>query len=191
MNEIYAHIVGNAQNNKKLSLTAKELNYSPKQINRYCKSKFNRTYKELQFLLISASILRNIMNKQDMKTIANLLFDGNVSQLYAYVNKFSDTPPCKIILTEGGHRMTQWQKKIFEAQVITKLATSTTNLTLKQLGVPRCIIQSLRLAGYDIISVPGRYNGGYNLSKSSKSNCINWINNIRVNRYGLNPNFTF
>lgn len=102
-----------------------------------------------------------------MKTIANLLFDGNVSQLYAYNNRFSDIPPCKIIMIEGGHRITQWQKIVFEAQFITKLATSTTNLTLRQLDVLRCIIQSLRLAGYDIISVPVRYNSSYNLSKSS------------------------
>lgn len=81
--------------------------------------------------------------------------------------------------------MTQWQQKGFEAQVITKLATSTANLTLKQLGVPRCIIQSLRLAGYDIISVLGRYNSGYNLSKSSKSNCINDMVLIPISHFNL------
>ena len=50
---------------------------------------------------------------------------------------------------------------------------------------------NLREKGYEIISVPGRYNGGYNLRKTSKECCLAWINKIRVNRFGLPGNYSF
>ena len=61
--------------------------------------------------------------------------------------------------------MTAAEIQILETKVITMLATNPTrNLTLKQLGVPRFIITNLRQKGYNIISVPGRYNADTTLT---------------------------
>lgn len=180
-----------ATNNSKLSDLSKDINYSTKQVCRLCKKHFNHTYKELQFLMITAEILKLKLAGKNAQFIADVYFNGDISQLYQYITRFSDVPLKKIII--GGHRMTNNQKKIMEAQVITMLVNNSTgkNISLKKLNVPRCIIISLRAQGYDIISVPGRYNGGYNLGKTSKSACLNWINNIRTNRYNLPANYSF
>lgn len=170
---------------------AKALGYSPKQLTRICQKKFNCTYKQLQQKLICGNILEQIRNHSSLKSIADAFFNGNVSQLYAYIKVFSNTPP-KQIMFKGGCNMTEAEKQILETKVITMLATNPTqNLTLKQLGVPRFIISDLRKKGFNIISVPGRYNSGYNLNYTSKSNCLRWINNIRIYRYGLPGNYSF
>lgn len=170
---------------------AKALCYSPKQLTRICKGIFNCTYKQLQRNLIFTAILEQLLAHKSPQSIADEFFNGNVPQLYAYVKTFLDTPP-KQISTKGGHYMTATEKQILETKVITMLATNPNkNLTLKQLGVPRSIIRDLRHKGYNIISVPGRYNGGYNLNCTSKSNCLRWINNIRIYRYGLPGNYSF
>jgi hypothetical protein len=170
---------------------AKMLNYSSKQLGRICRNCFNHAYKELQYLMVFTGILKKLMNDETTQMIADHFFSGDVPQLYAYVNRFSDKPLKKIRI-EGGHRMTKAQKQIMEAQVITSLVNNSgKNITLKQLGVPRCIIVSLRQKKFDIISVPGRYNGGYNLGRTSKSTCLAWINKIRTNRFDLPGNFTF
>lgn len=56
--------------------------------------------------------------------IAECFFNGNVSRLYAYVKRISDIPLRKMEI-EGGHRMTNAQKQIMEAQVITSLVNSS------------------------------------------------------------------
>lgn len=179
-----------AKKNEYEKHTAKMLNYSSKQLGRLCRKYFNHTYKELQYLMVFAGILEMRMKGDSNQMIAEHFFTGDVSRLYAYVKRFSDIPLRKIRI-KGGHRMSNAQKQIMEAQVITSLVNSGKNITLKQLGVPRCIILSLRQKNYDIISVPGRYNGGYNLGRTSKSDCLAWINKIRTNRFGLPGNFTF
>lgn len=184
-------ILDYAKMNMQREEVAQLMNCSSKKVGRICKEKFNHTYKELQFLMILAGIYEMRMKNVSSQEIADKYFHGNKQQLYAYVGRFSEVP-LKRIKIEGGHRMTQEQKLILEAQVITKLVNSQgKNITLKQLGVPRCIIESLRRKGYDIISVPGRYNGGYNLGKTSKKSCLSWINKIRKNRFHLSADYTF
>lgn len=188
---IEKHILECAKNNEYEKNAAKMINYSSKQLGRICIKKFNHTYKELQYLMVFAGILEMRMKDDSNQMIAESFFNGDVSRLYAYVKRFSDIPLRKIRIN-GGHRMTSSQKQIMEAQVITSLVNNSgKNITLKQLGVPRCIIVSLRQKNYDIISVPGRYNGGYNLGGTSKSDCLLWINKIRTNRFSLPGNFTF
>jgi len=181
-----------AQENRTREYAASMLGYCSRHLGRVCIKYFNLPYKKLQFLLVSAEILKMRINDESNQAIADKFFDGNIQQLYAYVKRFSDIPLKKIII-EGGRRMTNAQKKMMEAQVITKLVNSNQgeNVTLKQLGVPQGIIISLREQGIDIISVPGRYNGGYNLGKTSKANCLDWINNVRKKRYGLPGDFVF
>lgn len=178
------------KNNENRKNAAKMLNYSSKQLGRICKKHFNHTYKELQYLMVLAGILEMLMNDVSNQMIAERFFNGDISQLYTYVKKFSYIHLRKIRI-KGGHRMTNAQKQIMEAQVITSLVNNSgMNITLKQLGVPRCIIVSLRQKNYDIISVPGR-NGGYNLGRTSKKDCLAWINKIRTNRFDLPADFTF
>lgn len=171
---------------------AKIIGYSSKQLGRKCKEIFKHTYTELRQLMVYAEILKRCMNGDSNQLIANCLFDGDTSNLYAFVRDFSDIPLKKIVI-EGGRRMTPAMKQIYEAQVINLLTSSPEgkNMTLKELGVPRCVIESLRKKGFDIISVPGRYNGGYNLGRTEKNVCLRWINKIRENRYGLQGNYSF
>lgn len=170
---------------------AKALGYSTKQLTRICKAILNCTYKQFERKLIFFTILERMRNHNSLQSIADDFFNGNIHQLYAYVKTFSSIPP-KQISINGGRYMTAIEKQILETKVITMLATNPTkNLTLKQLGVPRFIISDLRKKGYNIISVPGRYNSGYNLNYTSKSNCLSWINNIRIYRYGLPGNYSF
>lgn len=185
-------ILESVKKNKSLKELALETHYSIKQISRICKCKFNHTYKELQLHQMAAQILGLADEKMGSQMIADKFFHGNVSQLYKYVNRFSNVPLKKIKII-GGRRMNKNKKMILEAQVISTLVSNIEggNLTLNQLGVPKCIIVSLRQKGYDIISVPGRYNGGYNLGQSSKDICLDWINKIRKNRYNLPTNYTF
>lgn len=169
---------------------AKALGYSAKQLTRICKNIFNCTYKQFQRRLIFFNIYERIRNHSSLQSIADEFFNGNIHQLYAYVKTFSNITP-KQITSKGGCYMTAAEKQILETKVITMLATNPTkNLTLKQLGVPRSIITDLRNKGYNIISVPGRF-GGYNLNYTSKFNCLSWINNIRIYRYGLPGNYSF
>ena len=190
-NTIAKNIIYYAYNRTKQHEVAKALGYSTKQLTRICKIIFNRTYKQFQRELIFSTILERIRDCNTPQSIADAFFNGNVHQLYAYVKSFLNVPP-KQISTKGGHYMTAAEIQILETKVITMLATNPTkNLTLKQLGVPRFIITNLRQKGYNIISVPGRYNGGYNLNYTSKSNCLSWINNIRIYRYGLPGNYSF
>ena len=184
-------IIDYASKRAKQQEVAKALGYSTKQLNRICQKIFNCRYKEIQQKILFGIILERIRNCKSPQSIANEFFNGNVHQLYAYVKKFSKFPP-KQISIKGGRYMTAAEKQILETKVITMLATNPTkNLTLKQLGVPRFIIYELRKKGFNIISVPGRYNSGYNLNNTSKSNCLSWINNIRMYRYGLPGNYTF
>ena len=189
--KIEMQIIEYAKKNMQREEVALALNCTARHVGRICNEKFNHSYKDLQFLMVLAGIYEMRMKEATSQEIANKYFNGNVQQLSAYVSRFSETSLMKIKI-EGGHRMTQAQKQILEAQVITKLVNSQgKNLTLKQLGVPRCIIESLRQKKYDIISVPGRYNSGYNLGETSKEACLSWINKIRVNRYNLPGNYMF
>ena len=164
---------------------------SPKSLTRLCKKKFSCTYTQLRSRLTFSTILERLRDGTTTQDIANEIFDGNIHQLYSFVKNFSNIPP-KQISIKGGRNMTAVEQQILETKVITMLAINPTkNLTLKQLGVPRFIIAELRKKGYNIISVPGRYNSGYNLNYTSKSNCLSWINNIRINRYGLPGNYSF
>lgn len=185
-------IVHYASNRFEQHKAAEMLGYSPKQLTRICKNIFNQTYKQLQQKIIYSAILEQLCDKKTPLSIAEHFFNGNIHQLYAYTKSFSNTPLKKISIKGGAHYMTAAEKQILETKVITMLATNPTqNLTLKQLGVPRFIIADLRKKGYNIISVPGRYNSGYNLNYTSKTNCISWINNIRIYRYGLPGNYSF
>ena len=161
-NTIAKNIIYYAYNRTKQHEVAKALGYSTKQLTRMCKAVFNRTYKQFQRELIFSTILERIRDCNTPQSIADEFFNGNVHQLYAYVKSFLNVPP-KQISTKEGHYMTAAEIQILETKVITMLATNPTkNLTLKQLGVPRFIITNLRQKGYNIISVPGRYNGGEN-----------------------------
>lgn len=157
-NTIAKNIIYYAYNRTKQHEVAKALGYSTKQLTRICKVVFNRTYKQFQRELIFSTILERIRDCNTPQSIAEEFFNGNVHQLYAYVKSFLNVPP-KQISTKGGHYMTAAEIQILETKVITMLATNPIkNLTLKQLGVPRFIITNLRQKGYNIISVPGRYN---------------------------------
>ena len=189
---IIQKIVECATNRIKKNEVAKELNYSSKQLTRFCKTLFNRTYKKLEQFLVCSKILQLKYNGNSHQAIADELFNGDTPQLSAYIKKHFINIPLEQISFEGGNNMTTAQQQILEGKVISMLATNPTkNLTLKQLGVPRSIIVSLREKGFPIISVPGRYNSGYNLGHTSKDNCLSWINNVRINRYGLSGNYSF
>lgn len=180
-----------AKKNMQREEVAQKMNCTSRHVGRICREKFNHTYKELQFLVILAGIYEMKSQNASNREIANTYFHGNTQQLSAYVSRFSEIPLGEMQI-KGGRFMTQEQVRILEAQVITRLANSAgKNITLKQLGVPRCIIVGLRQKNFDIISVPGRYNGGYNLGQTSKETCLSWINKIRVKRYGLPGNYSF
>lgn len=188
---IEKNIVMYAKENRKLKELANCLGYSERNTRRICMKIFKRSFKSLQGFLVYSRIIEMHLNGYSNSDIANVLFGGNKYQLFAYVKKISGMTLRKI--KTGGHRMTKEELQILEAKVITKLAClpEGENITLKKLGVPRCIISNLREKGYEIISVPGRYNGGYNLGKTSKVFCLSWINKIRVNRFGLPGNYSF
>lgn len=189
-NGVIKEIIECAKMNRKKLFLAGTIYYSTKTTSRYCKKYFNRNYVELRNFMVEASIYELLLLGYNTKQIADELFEGDSSNLCKYVKTFSDVP-LKQIIIEGGHKMTNAQKQVLEAQVLMVLTHSTKNVTRKQLNVPYSVIKSLRDKNFDIISVPGRYNGGYNLNASSKQNCLDWINKIRVNRFGISGNYTF
>lgn len=191
MENMTTRIVEYAYNRTKQSDVAKALSYSERQLRRICNTTFNHTYKDLRQFLTCSTILEKKRNGNSSREIANEFFNGDIPQLYAYI-KHSINTPLEQISFEGGNNMTTAHQQILEGKAISMLASNPTkNLTLRQLGVPRSIIISLREKGFPIISVPGRYNSGYNLGHTSKDNCLSWINNVRVNRYDLPGNYSF
>ena len=184
---IKKQILESASKRKNLKSLAKDANYSITNIKRSGKKYFGVSYKDLRSLLVYSEIIKMVIDEKSNKEIADTFFDGNVNQLYAYVRKFSDVPLGKI--REGGVRMDN-EKAVQKAHVLNALVNSTTNLTIKQLGVPRGVISEMREAGHNIVSVPGK-RGGYNLCATSKERCISWINKIRTNRFGLPGDYNF
>ena len=189
--KIESQILECARNKLDRAEVTELINYSERQLDRICNEKFGCSYKKLQDLMVFAEILKMHTNGCSSQMISDRYFYGDTPNLYTYIGRFSDIPLKKIEI-EGGRRMTKAKKQMMEAQVITLLVNSEgKNITLKQLGVPRSIIASLRKKNFEIISVPGRYNGGYNLGRTSKDNCLDWINKIRQNRFGLTEKYTF
>lgn len=190
MNNVLLEIVNLARANKKLEEVAKEVNYSTKQVTRLCEKAFKQRYTMLRKVMVFSEIIEMILlqNKTQEKVAEELSF-SDVVQLRHFVKSFNNQSLTQI-KREGAVRMNKPQIMALESQTISRLFNTQNNLTIKQLDVPYSIISGLRKKGFDIISVPGR-NGGYNLDVQSKQKCLTWINNIRVNRFGILGNYTF
>ncbi len=175
-------IIKAAENKKQLKELSEDLKYSNRQTQRITKKIFNMKYKRLQrFLLISEILDLKKANKID-KEIADMHFKGDVSNYYHFKRKFKKEMASDIEILK------------MEIKVLKKLSKSrdtNKNITLKNLGATREVIISLRDSGFHIISVPGRYNSGYNLANTQEDICLSWINNIRTNRFNLKADYTF
>lgn len=94
----------------------------------------------------------------------------------------------------GGSKMTK------NAVVVLKeLSGRDLRITLKQISQKtkltdsevREAIGELRELGIKVISSPGRSNSGYLLNDDAEQQSEDWINAIRMNRYGLDPDFKY
>ena len=168
-----------------------ELHYSERHLRRLNKKHFGRSWKALRQYMIMASIISDYLYNDCTNKQLVIKYDYTESALCKAVKNFfgKSLQTIKKEYKEGGREMTEAEKHILKAKVIAKLSNAKGNLTLSQLEVPRCIIVELRRDGFEIVSVPGRYNGGYNLARTSKTYCVNWINNVRVSRFGLPADF--
>lgn len=184
-------IIASAKNNESKDKLKDRICDSHSQTYRVCKKIFSCNYRKLKNIIKVANILIDCIGGVSGKELANKYFNGDLSKLYKKVKEFSDGYTLRQIreIYNKGGRCIMVDSKIMKAKVISTLADADGNVTLKQLGVPRSIIVELREDGFQIISVPGRYNSGYNLKKTSKIACENWINNIRRSM-GLSTDYT-
>ena len=177
-----------AASNKSLEEMAKAWHYSSRHLSRLCYGLFGISYKVLQENLRVAGISYMHNNGSSYSQIAECFFNGNQPQLHKYKK---DHTPSNLIkqIRKRGIGMKHPEQTYEDLRVLGLLAHSESNLTLKQLGTDRNVIIRLREQGYPIVSVPGRYYSGYNLDKSSRKICEDWINRIRINRFHLKPDF--
>lgn len=177
-----------AASNKSLEEMAKAWHYSSRHLSRLCYGFFGVSYKLLQETLMVAEISHMHSSGSSYSQIAEGFFNGNQPQLHKY--KKDHTPSNLIMkIRKRGIGMKYPEQTYEDLRVLGLLAHSKSNLTLKQLGTDRDVIIRLREQGYPIVSVPGRYYSGYNLDKSSRKICEDWINRIRINRFHLKPDF--
>lgn len=177
-----------AASNKSLEEMAKAWHYSSRHLSRLCYGLFGISYKVLQENLRVAGISYMHNNGLSYSKIAECFFNGNQPQLHKY--KKDHTPSSLLTrIKKRGVKMKQTEQTCEEFRVLHLLAQAKANMTLKQLGTDREVIIRLREQGYPIVSVPGRYHSGYNLDKSSRKICEDWVNKIRINRFHLESDF--
>ena len=177
-----------AASNKSLKEMANAYHYSSRQLSRLCYHLVGTSYKMLQETIRIAVISHMHNSGSSYSQIAERFFNGNQPQLHKY--KKEHTPSNLIIQIRKREIGMKHPEQTYEdLRVLGLLAHSESNLTLKQLGTDRNVIIRLREQGYPIVSVPGRYHSGYNLDKSSRKICEDWINRIRINRFHLKPDF--
>lgn len=167
---------------------AKEVGYSERQLRNLFGKKIGAiSFPNFRRILVRGCIAAKLENDVKWKDISECMFGSklsDVSNTYKYY--YYNSPDCTLEKAGEETMNNTTQKQMAKAMVLQRLATNPTgNLTLKQLGVSNDIIISLRNDDkIAIISVPGR-NGGYNIAKTDKDQCISWINKIRKNRFGI------
>lgn len=177
-------MIADMRQHKTKEQAAQHLGYSTRRISQLCNEYFGNCYKSVQALLICSDVCYLSVNCKQ-KEIAKILFNGNVHCLSKY---FSKNMGYTLGSIKEREIRIMVQKTIEKARVIEMLVNSDSNLTIMKLNVSYETIAELRAMGYPIISVPGP-RGGYNLGKTSKENCIAWVNRIRKNRFGLETDF--
>lgn len=183
-------IYGAVNNKKACDIARKNIYCSDSSFRKHCRSEIGISYKRLTVYFRVSRIYGMYLAGCEYQKIADLLFDGDCSKFGHYIKNHHIISLSQF--KNGGKDIMEKMKiAIDKATVLKKLSVATDNLTLQEIGVSRKIIALLREEGFNIVSVPGRYNSGYNLGKTSIRNCLEWINNIRVHRYGLPGDYKF
>lgn len=157
-------IIEHAKRNAPSTDVAKSLHMS--------KATFHRTmcrygvkYKTLVYFFMYPQLISAIKEGNTSSSITDKYDFSDISANYHYIKKVIGKSYSDLLNELGGNDIMtteQLNKEQNEMlRVITTLSTATKNMTLKEFGVDR----------------------------TDKNLCMSWINNLRVARFGLAPNF--
>lgn len=171
-------------------------------IEAYCKKAYGMTYKDCCIhRRLTHMIDDYVLNKVDTETLIEKYFscDTDSSQFYRlFIRKAAPITTIKEYFLEGGDSMASKENQL---EVFKFLSGRTSRVTcseiskgtgLKEKTVKDCIAD-LREGKIVIVSRPGGHKSGFlmNDNEENKKNSEIWINNVRVGRFNLDPNFKY